>query len=368
MIGRFWALFLWKTLKYCFFIALLWLVVSIAAPGLVPAAASILGRTVHVDVSSYLQLYRSLVPNLVSAAIIFSIGLSWAGLRKWIFNSRARFFWGKGLFEDAFVVSHGTLSDERRQEPGNHVAFFKTYRDGRTIRVAGPAGNILGDCEVRSISYLLNAISKHRQQPVAIESDTTAYARLSRTIVSLGSPSSNELTEIILSDARNKYASFGQDETGPFIYLQEQRLKIRAFDGSPGRDLGLVLKISNQRFPGHYFYVCAGIGEWGTSGAAWYLANRWRELDDVGEEFGEIVQVEIGSDESARRVRFQAERVKSESREFPFEKFPFGQPELDHVPGASGTLVQEDSRPIQAEVGDRSDPQGVSGSPPPDAG
>jgi hypothetical protein len=282
----------------------------------------------------------------------FTVGLSWTSLRKWVLNSRARFFWGKGLFGDAFVVSHGTLSDERLQQPGNHASFFKRYRDGRTISVAGPAGNVLGDCEVRSISYILNAISKHRQQPVAIESDTKAYSRLSRTLVSLGSPSSNELTEIILSEARNKYASFGQDEAGSFIYLQQERLKIRAFDGSPRRDLGLVLKITNQRFPGHYFYVCAGLGEWGTSGAAWYLANKWGELDDIGEEFGEIVQVEIGSDESATRVRFQGRPAESYSKKFPHEKLPVAQPELDHAPGASGTLVR--TRLVNPSCHDRS--------------
>jgi len=29
-------------------------------------------------------------------------------------------------------------------------------------------------------------------------------------------------------------------------------------------------------FPNHSWIVCAGLGEWGTSGTAWYLAHRWR--------------------------------------------------------------------------------------------
>ncbi len=47
--------------------------------------------------------------------------------------------------------------------------------------------------------------------------------------------------------------------------------------------------------------------EWGTSGASWYLAAKWRELQlEFGESFGIVVEVEIGSAESALRV-FPAE-------------------------------------------------------------
>jgi hypothetical protein len=47
--------------------------------------------------------------------------------------------------------------------------------------------------------------------------------------------------------------------------------------------------------------VCAGLGEYGTSGACWYLANRWEELQGAN-EFGIVVEVELGSDESARKI------------------------------------------------------------------
>jgi hypothetical protein len=135
-----------------------------------------------------------------------------------------------------------------------------------------------------------------------MEDDVSAYSKLNRTLVTLGSPSSNELTEIVLNERNNSFASFGQDDKGAFIHLRQEKRKLYGFQGSPRTDLGLVLKLANTRFPGKYFFVYAGLGEWGTSGAAWYLANRWRDLDDRGEEFGIVVQVEIGSDESARVI------------------------------------------------------------------
>jgi hypothetical protein len=301
MPSRFSSFVFGKMFKYYLYLTFICIVVILLVPILPKSIISIIGWSLDIDISSYLQFYKGLVPNLVSAAIIFVVGLSWTGLRKWLLNSRARFFWGRGLFDGSFVISHGTLSDKRRTD--NQFNFLKTYRDGRTLRIAGPSGDVLGDCEVRSISYLLATLSKYRQQPVAIESDVVAYPKLSRSIVSLGSPASNEVTEIILSEPNNRFVAFDQDESGPFIYVMRQDLKARAFQGSPKKDMGLVLKIRNERFPGHYFFVCAGLGEWGTSGAAWFLAMRWRELDDLGEEFVRIVEVEIGSDESARPVR-----------------------------------------------------------------
>lgn len=69
------------------------------------------------------------------------------------------------------------------------------------------------------------------------------------------------------------------------------------------KDYGIVLKSPNRRFIGKFFFVCAGLGEWGTSGASWYLATKWRDLQsEFGDAFGVVVEVGIGSDESARRI------------------------------------------------------------------
>lgn len=69
------------------------------------------------------------------------------------------------------------------------------------------------------------------------------------------------------------------------------------------KDYGMILKIPNLRFPDRFFFVCACLGEWGTSGASWYLATKWRDLlSEFKEAFGIVVEVDLGSDQSARRV------------------------------------------------------------------
>jgi hypothetical protein len=66
----------------------------------------------------------------------------------------------------------------------------------------------------------------------------------------------------------------------------------------------MLLRIKNPRYPEHFLFICAGIGEWGTSGAAYYLFHHWKELYKKHEQqdFCKVIEVDIGSDDSAREI------------------------------------------------------------------
>jgi hypothetical protein len=61
------------------------------------------------------------------------------------------------------------------------------------------------------------------------------------------------------------------------------------------------MKLGNPYFPGNALFMCAGLGEWGTSGAAWFLARHWRDLSCRfgSNPFFLVLRVSIGSDHSA---------------------------------------------------------------------
>jgi hypothetical protein len=121
----------------------------------------------YLDLSPYAPFVQALAPNLVSAIIIFLFGYSWHTLATLLGSYRARFFWGQALPGVDLVICHGTMMDSRLQNPGtNPFRFVKKTRDGRTIELAGPGEYLLGDSEVRSVSSLVNALSKYRRQPV----------------------------------------------------------------------------------------------------------------------------------------------------------------------------------------------------------
>lgn len=72
-------------------------------------------------------------------------------------------------------------------------------------------------------------------------------------------------------------------------------------------DYGIILKINPAQFPGRTWIACAGMGEFGTSGAAWFLSKKWPELERLAQGAGSffaLLAVEPGKDESAVLVNF----------------------------------------------------------------
>lgn len=184
--------------------------------------------------------------------------------------------------------------------------YVKNYHDGRQVQFVGPWGLVVADAEIRSASYIINTLSKYRKESVSVMVDAEAFKNLNRSVVSFGSPSSNEITDLIMREPDNNFLEFGQVAQTAYIKDKTTGKTFKGFEEPIRKDLGIILKIPNQRFPGHFFFVCAGLGEWGTSGASWYLATKWRELQKkFGDSFGIVVEVELGADQSARRV-FQA--------------------------------------------------------------
>lgn len=61
------------------------------------------------------------------------------------------------------------------------------------------------------------------------------------------------------------------------IILSIKIIKI-IINNKPGFDYGFITRITSAQFPDRVFIACVGIGEWGTSGAAWYLSNKWKDI------------------------------------------------------------------------------------------
>jgi len=251
------------------------------------------------------EIWIDFLITLFVAVFIFLLGLSWPIIPKSYRQFHLRRFWGKSVLGDDFIISYGAFLDSRLIEPNPPpFRFVKRYTDGRIVQFIGPWGNVVADAEIRSASYIINTLSKYRKKAIPVIDDRTAFDNLNRTFISIGSGSSNQITDLILREPNNVFLEFGQEDNTTFIRDKKSGKKFIGFQDPVRKDYGIVLKIPHLRFPGHFFFVCAGLGEWGTSGASWHLATKWRHLQrEYGNNaFGIVVEVQLGSDESAHRI------------------------------------------------------------------
>ncbi len=267
---------------------------------------------INESIDSYPYL-RSLLVNLLAGILIFYAGVYLEELKSIVRRPCVRKFWGKYVFGNDFAIVYGALQDPRLRPPKDppENRFLKDFPGGVSIPLIGPWFDILSACEVRAASHIISTISKFRRRPLTVIDDLSAIVNLERSMIVFGSPSSNAVSKLVMDDKANRFVEF--DSTGRFI-RDKQRGKNYSGSGRPLlKDIGFILKLKNSRFSGHFFFVCAGLGEWGTSGAAWYLSYHWKQLIKEGDEFAIILEVTAGSDSSATRVGLGKEEEYKES-------------------------------------------------------
>jgi len=172
---------------------------------------------------------------------------------------------------------------------------------GRCFSISRP----IPIASVRAVSYLSNTIGKYIQRSPPVRSDIEVRSLLDLDFISFGGPFSNAMTETCLDNAGNRLVIFDQT-MNQFKRKNDTQALVNFIAGF---DYGLILKLHPVQFPERVWIVCAGIGERGTSGAAWYLANKWQELRNRAYErpFAAILKVEedvhSGRDQSAELLK-----------------------------------------------------------------
>lgn len=253
-----------------------------------------------------------LLINLIAGGMYFVIGLNWDKIRSlagldyiWL-----KCIFGKKSFESGKInITLDTYRDIRLLPenvqrtmspvavPSNTNRFYKTFPDGHVNAMPGAFERLMGYCSARASSYLSDKLSPYFSRGVVALSDEESAAIWDGTFINLGSSASNIKSNDIKHHEANKL--FAEDINGA-IELKNGK----SFRMDDKNDIGMILKIKNPHFENYSVIVCAGLGEWGTSGAAWYLSRHWKKfgLKYLGNDFVVIIKVSKGSDESAREI------------------------------------------------------------------
>jgi hypothetical protein len=155
--------------------------------------------------------------------------------------------------------------------------------------------NPISESETKSSKYLSEVISKFSTKFPKLVSDEEEIIKTKLDFSFCAFGSGNIKTSEILDSEENKFVFFNT----VLIRTKEENPTEYRITGK--NDYGLILKIKNKNFPTRVQICLLGLGEFGTSGASWFLSHKWKDLvRKVGNEaFCAIIKVKHGIDESA---------------------------------------------------------------------
>lgn len=242
------------------------------------------------------QILLGIIAGLITVLILESVKYSY---NKYQFRKfRAVFGDDIAKPKNYYLVYAQLILPMLYDEKGNVVKY--PYRKPDLRGFGFSIDRPVSSCELRAAKYLSTLIGLETRGSPTLMSDYELRDYLDISFISFGGPLSNCKTKDANINEGNDSIKFDQPNQ-QFISVKSKQ-KIVCDD--PNFDYGLILKIHPGQFPKRTWIICAGRGEWGTSGAAWYLANKWKRIYSVAkkEPFGLIVKVKNGQDESAEPV------------------------------------------------------------------
>jgi hypothetical protein len=172
-----------------------------------------------------------------------------------------------------------------------------------TDNVRFSASQITSSCEVRAASYVAAALGKDGARESTFVDCESLASKLDVDFVSFGLISNLKTIDVFNNEGNDLIIAVPNPGFMAWKWSGESLIAERR----PHLDYGVILKIHPVQFPGRTWIACAGMGEFGTSGAAWFLARKWKELERRRRGSGPffaLIAVEPGKDESAVLVNF----------------------------------------------------------------
>jgi hypothetical protein len=215
--------------------------------------------------------------------------------------------------EDCYIFLSFFYRDLNRQNEFK-LARWNPEQHGKETLIKGPF-SVLGDGDAMALSFIrsLLAYLPKKHNTIRVERAETHIDKWGISCFCIGAH--NPRVQTILSKFENTFFCFDGNYTvitkrdAPSLVdsATGKNLRKGVFiepNGSEPTDYGILLKLQDEfNKNGSTIFVVAGIGPAGTSGAAYYLLSKYKELSALGQQFGLLLQVPSGY-QSAREVDF----------------------------------------------------------------
>lgn len=223
-----------------------------------------------------------------------------------ISNYKFKRFFGSDAFKDKKIYlvvdpyEHPTPRS-KMQVPTNR--FIKDFKGRKPNAQLIGEDKLLGTNVTRVIKYASSTFGKYTKNanPLNVVLDEDIINNWDGSFICSGSSDSNIKTFDTEKLQQNNLYKFDFDTSGSRCF----KMNNQVYKLSPnGKDIGILARLKNPNFKNKYIFVCAGLGEWGTSGSIYYLFKNWKQLHKrfKKDNFCLIMQVDLGSDESACEI------------------------------------------------------------------
>lgn len=231
--------------------------------------------------------------NIIGGAAVLILDRIYFEIKKRYYKCNFKSVFGKDSIEN-FILTYGQMRLlPCHDEKGDIRKWPYYHKSGSGFRVS----SIVSFTETKSIKYLSETFGKVVNATPRLFSDEEIEEKLDISFCSIGGLN-NLKTKDILQSEENVFYYF--DPSGPEVVIATKR-DGKKFSVDGIYDYAFIIKIIPKNFPNRVWIAVAGLGEWGTSGAAWFLSKNWRKMPK-NKSFGMIIKVKGGQDESAEIV------------------------------------------------------------------
>ena len=233
------------------------------------------------------QDIRDIIVNLIGGILVAGLIYFISWLKKLIRTRRLKKLFGESIILDEYYMVYGEMKPHEPKKPVYEV-------EGLQSKYWTPS--VVSATTMKAIGIISQTISRFRKPYISIEADKQLKNKFAISYCAIGG--NNNLTHRILNSKHNRFFKF---EKGGLVYSISEDKHYSLYDN---KDLGFIIKIMPDFLDSHVYIAVAGLGVWGTIGAAWYLSYKWKDIVRFAKsnEFGILVETEFGSYEKTKLI------------------------------------------------------------------
>lgn len=254
----------------------------------------------------------ALILNIIGGVIAAFVFMLIIKLRKYFRQRRFKYILGDDAdIENEIYLVYAKLELPQLYDQKNKIIRYPYIKPNSKLGSQPASFSIefpVSSCEVRALKYLTSSLISqfYGKSKLVSDIDDEVENKLNLSFISMGGPLSNYKTRDLLENEANKLIKIGSDN----FYSKKNEKLVQNFE--IGFDYGLIMRIRPAQFKKRVWIICAGIGEWGTSGSAWFLSNKYEEIFKhlkgkfnffafgKSKDFAALVKVKREQDESAK--------------------------------------------------------------------